>query len=138
MHRFSPDGAGALGFHGAIADHFWISTVSWCKKKKALSPQQAIYKLTGLPARVLGLRDRGVLRQGARADIAISTHCWPSAAPPFEPNQLAAGIVAVLVNGVITLRDGVLTGARTARCCARDRASGSRPGLEAPATLAPP
>ena len=46
-------------------DHHWRMV----REPWALAPEQAIFRLTGLPARTLGLADRGVLRPGAHADI---------------------------------------------------------------------
>jgi N-acyl-D-aspartate/D-glutamate deacylase len=80
---------------------------------RALRPEEAIFRLTGLPARTLNLRDRGVLRSGARADIAIfDPDRFEERATTFEPNQLASGMRHVIVNGVHSLRDGALTGER--------------------------
>ncbi len=109
----APDGplAGSV-FHGAYtwASWFWRFMVN---EERLLSPAAAVHKLTGQPAARLGLSDRGVLRAGARADVAIfDPERFAERGTTFEPNQLAAGVRHVLVNGVHTLRDGQLTGAR--------------------------
>jgi N-acyl-D-amino-acid deacylase len=66
-----------------------------------------------MPARRLGLADRGQIREGYRADIAVfDADGFQAAASTFEPNQLARGMRHVIVNGVHTLRDGSLTGSR--------------------------
>ena len=74
------------------------------------SPEEGIAKMTGMPAARLGLADRGVIRRGACADLAIfDAATFAETATTFEPNQVATGMVHVLVNGVVTMRDGALT-----------------------------
>jgi N-acyl-D-amino-acid deacylase len=63
-----------------------------------------------------GLRNRGVLREGAYADIAVvDPRLVIDDASYDEPRRLARGIADVLVNGTLVLRGGVLTGARSGR-----------------------
>ena len=67
----------------------------------------AIYKMTGLPARRLGLTDRGLLRVGSRADITIFDPATVEDQATFEaPHQYPSGIPYVIVNGVITVEEG--------------------------------
>ena len=61
------------------------------EKEKILSLETAIYKITGLPAQVLGLKDRGLVRAGYFADLAI-----------FRD----AEVRDVVLNGKIVMRDG--------------------------------
>ena len=83
------------------------------RDERLLSPQDAVLRLTGQPAERIGLSDRGVLREGARADVAVfDPQAFAERGTIFEPNLLAEGMRHVLVNGVPTLRDGVLTGER--------------------------
>jgi N-acyl-D-amino-acid deacylase len=109
----APDGALAGSvFHGAYswAAWFWRFMV---RQTRALTPEDAIHRLTGLPARTLGLSDRGVIRVGARADLAaFGPEEFGERATTFEPNQLAVGMRHVIVNGRVALRDGTLTGER--------------------------
>ena len=109
----APDGplAGAF-FHGAYswAAWFWRFAVN---EERVLSPQAAVHRLTGQPAERLGLRDRGILREGARADVAVFDAAgFADRATVYEPNVLAHGMRHVLVNGVQTLRDGEPTAER--------------------------
>jgi N-acyl-D-amino-acid deacylase len=109
----APDGAlEGRTFHGAYtwAAWFWRAMVrDW----KLMTPEAAIHKLTGLPASILGLSDRGAIRVGARADLAVFDEtCFGERGTTFEPNQLAAGMRHVIVNGVPTVRNGALTGQR--------------------------
>ncbi|HZG34321.1 MAG TPA: amidohydrolase family protein [Gaiellaceae bacterium] len=112
----APDGPLAgTSFHGAYswAAWFWRFTV---REHAALAPEEAVRRLTSRPAERLGLADRGVLREGAHADVAVfDRECFAERATTFEPNVLAEGMRHVIVNGVETLRDGVLTGARGGR-----------------------
>ena len=61
----------------------------------------------------MGITDRGVIKVGARADIAIfDATAFGERGTTFEPNQVATGMRHVLVNGKLTLKDGVRTAAR--------------------------
>jgi len=96
--------------HGAFtwAAWFWRHFVHDTKK---LTPQEAVRRLTSLPAQRVGLKDRGELRPGAWADIAIfDGERFAERGTVDEPAQVASGMRHVLVNGVPTIRDGVLTG----------------------------
>jgi hypothetical protein len=82
-------------------------------EERLLSPAEAVHRLTGRPAERLGLSDRGVLREGARADLVLfDAGRFADRGTTFEPNLLAEGVRHVIVNGVQTLRDGELTGDR--------------------------
>jgi N-acyl-D-aspartate/D-glutamate deacylase len=77
-----------------------------------LSLPQAIYKMTGGAAAALRLMDRGLLRQGYRADITIfDPHTIADRATYDDPHQYAAGISTVIVNGVVVIDAGEHTGA---------------------------
>jgi N-acyl-D-amino-acid deacylase len=99
-------------FHGAYtwASWFWRFMV---RDELLLTPEDAIYRLTGQPAERIGLTDRGILREGARADVAVfDPGAFAERGTVFEPNLIAEGMRHVLVNGVQTLRDGEPTGER--------------------------
>ena len=77
-----------------------------------LSLPQAIYKMTGGSAAALGLVDRGLLREGSRADITIFDPEQVADRATFDnPHQYAAGIATVIVNGVVVIDEGEHTGA---------------------------
>jgi N-acyl-D-amino-acid deacylase len=109
----APDGPLAKSvFHGAYswAAWYWRFMV---RDQRALTPEDAIHRLTGQPAATLGLSDRGEIRVGARADLAaFDAATFGERATTFEPNQLAAGMRHVIVNGRIAVCDGALTGDR--------------------------
>jgi N-acyl-D-aspartate/D-glutamate deacylase len=78
-----------------------------------LSPEEAVRRLTSLPAGRLQLKDRGVIRPGACADLAIfDPRTFGECGTLFAPNQTAAGMVHVLVNGVVAVENGELSGRR--------------------------
>jgi N-acyl-D-aspartate/D-glutamate deacylase len=68
--------------------------------------------MTALPAQIIGLKDRGLLREGYKADITIfNLETLRDRAPPLEPLLTSDGIEFVLVNGQFTVDGGKLTGA---------------------------
>jgi N-acyl-D-aspartate/D-glutamate deacylase len=82
----------------------------------------AIRSMTSLPASVYGMKDRGVLRPGAWADILIfDPAAVRDTATYQEPHQLAEGIEYVLVNGVIARDRSVFTGALGGKVVAPER-----------------
>ena len=81
-------------------------------REEGLIPlETAIHKMTGLPAARLGLRDRGVLRLGAKADlVAFDAEHVADRATFDDPHRYPVGIEHVLVNGRLVVRDGEHTG----------------------------
>lgn len=78
--------------------------------------EEAIRKMTGLPASRLGLRDRGLLRPGMKADVVIfDPDAVRDTATFEEPEQYAEGIAWVLVNGTPVVEAGRPTNARPGR-----------------------
>ena len=76
----------------------------------------AVHKLTGLPARNLGLRRRGLLRPGYHADIVVFDPGGVRDHATFDdPHQYSTGIRDVFVNGTAALRNGEPTSARSGR-----------------------
>ena len=77
---------------------------------------EAVRKMTSLPAEHFRLKDRGVIRKGAFADIVVlDPGTFRDLATYEKPHQFCEGISAVWVNGVSTFRDGQDTGARGGR-----------------------
>jgi len=84
----------------------------YVREEHRLSLADAIRKFTSLPAQRLGLTDRGVLKQGLWADIAIFDPEQIRDVATFEnPNQLSVGIQYLLVNGVPVIAGGKQTNA---------------------------
>jgi N-acyl-D-amino-acid deacylase len=83
--------------------------------------EMAIYKMTGLTAKNFGLKDRGVLKEGAYADLTLfDADTIDSAATYEDPIAPARGIDTVIVNGAPVWRGGRSTGARPGRVLARE------------------
>ena len=75
----------------------------------ALSVESAIRAQTSLPARIMGLADRGEIREGYWADLVVfDMETIADRATFVEPHQHSAGIDHVLVNGEFVVRDGVI------------------------------
>lgn len=71
--------------------------------------EQAVHKMTGLPAARFGLADRGLLREGLAADLVVfDAAAVCDAATYADPTSPAAGIEAVLVNGRLAVSGGVV------------------------------
>ncbi|WP_198944437.1 N-acyl-D-amino-acid deacylase family protein [Robiginitalea sediminis] len=74
---------------------------------KLLSLEEAIYKMTALPARTLNLADRGLLKPGMKADITVFDPATVKDLATFEaPHQYPEGIPYVLVNGQVAIDQG--------------------------------
>jgi N-acyl-D-amino-acid deacylase len=92
----------------------------YSRKLNLFPLETAVYKMTGLTAQTFGLRDRGVLKAGAYADMAIFDAGDVDEAASFaRPVQPAKGIDFVIVNGAVTWRRGSDTGARAGKILAR-------------------
>ncbi|MBT3376123.1 MAG: D-aminoacylase [Lentisphaerae bacterium] len=83
----------------------------YVREKGILTLPEAIRKMTSLPARRLGLRDRGALIPGAAADVVVlDPERITDQATYDSPHQYATGIQTVIVNGVPAITDGAHTG----------------------------
>jgi N-acyl-D-amino-acid deacylase len=93
----------------------------YVRVQKVLTLEQAINKMTGMPAKRLGLQgQRGCLAQGCFADVAIFDASTVGSPATFtEPHQYATGIPFVLVNGTVVIDKGELTAARPGRALRR-------------------
>jgi N-acyl-D-amino-acid deacylase len=82
--------------------------------------EEAIHKMTGLSAKKFGFSDRGVVREGACADLVVFDPDTIRDVGTFEdPNHYPTGICHVFVNGQQAVRDGQHTGARSGRALRR-------------------
>ena len=87
---------------------------------RLLTLETAVAKMTGVAARALGLRDRGVLRAGAWADLVVFDPARIADRSTYEePHRYAAGVSTVLVNGQVTIDGGDHTGALSGRVIKR-------------------
>lgn len=81
-----------------------------------VSREDAIARMTSVPARRFGIAHRGVIEKGAFADIAIwKEDEFASKATYVEPHQFSSGVKAVVVNGAVSYADGKFSANRTGR-----------------------
>ncbi len=89
---------------------------TYVREEKVISLEEAIRKLTGLPATNLGLTDRGFLKVGQFADVVVFDPATITDHATYaQPHQYATGVEHVFVNGVQVLADGNHTGAKPGR-----------------------
>lgn len=90
------------------------------RERRAVSLEEAIYKMSGFPAERFGLGDRGHLVKGKAADIVVFDPDTVEARATWtEPKLTAIGIDDVMVNGSWVKRDGEITGTLSGRAIAR-------------------
>lgn len=89
-------------------------------ERKAISLENAVRASTSLPAQIMGLRDRGMLREGFCADLVVfDPNTIRDTATFFEPHQYAEGIEFVVVNGTFVVDKGELTWKRSGKVLTR-------------------
>lgn len=94
----------------------------YVRDEKIITVAEAVRKMTSLPASNLGIANRGLLRHGYFADIAVFDPNTIQDHATFEkPRQLATGVSEVFVNGVEVVHNGEHTGAKPGRVVKRDR-----------------
>jgi dihydroorotase/N-acyl-D-amino-acid deacylase len=88
----------------------------YVREQHTLTLEDAIRKMTSLPADRLGLRERGQLRAGFFADVVVLDPASVIDRATYDrPHQLSVGIRDVFVNGVPVVKDGAVTGAKPGR-----------------------
>jgi N-acyl-D-amino-acid deacylase len=94
----------------------------YAKEEGAISLPFAVRSNTSLPALIVGLRDRGLVREGYFADLVVFDYDrLDDRSTIFEPDLRPEGIEYVLVNGELVADRGELTGARPGRVLGKDR-----------------
>jgi N-acyl-D-amino-acid deacylase len=92
----------------------------YVRERGVLTLEEAIRKMTSLPAGILNIADRGALREGARADIVVFDPTTIADRATFEqPLEPPVGVHHVIVNGQVVVRDGTITEARPGRVLGR-------------------
>ena len=105
------DGSEAGRGHPRGAGTFARFLGHYVREEGVLPLEEAIRKITSLPADFLGLTDRGRIEEGYAADLSIfNAETIIDRSDWDYPQRFAEGIVHVLVNGIPVLRDGSLTG----------------------------
>ncbi|MEY2510348.1 MAG: N-acyl-D-amino-acid deacylase [Verrucomicrobiota bacterium] len=88
----------------------------YTREEKILTPEQAVRKLSGLPATNLGLDHRGFVQEGMFADVVVFDPATVGDRATFDkPHQYSVGMKHVFVNGAQVLKDGEHTGAKPGR-----------------------
>ncbi len=91
----------------------------YARDEKLLPLAEAIHRMSGLPAATLGLRERGLLREGYFADVVVFDPAAVADRATFaDPHQLSVGVTEVLVNGQVTVAGGRFTGPLAGRALA--------------------
>jgi N-acyl-D-aspartate/D-glutamate deacylase len=113
----SSDGSIALPADGPVHARYYGTFPRkirrYAMERNVQSVENAVRSMTSLPALICRLRDRGMVREGFRADLVVfDPQTIKDMATFFEPHQYAAGIEYVLVNGTFVVEAGKLTGKR--------------------------
>lgn len=85
----------------------------YVREQRVIPLEEAIWKMTGLPAQKLRLPDRGLVKKGYKADLVVFDPDTVSDRATFErPHQYPVGVHHVVVNGKLVIHRGAHTGAR--------------------------
>jgi N-acyl-D-aspartate/D-glutamate deacylase len=96
----------------------------YVRDERVLSLEEAIHRMTGMPAVKFGLAGRGAIEAGAWADLVLFEPATVDDVATYEsPRRHPVGIRRVWVNGTLVVRDGVHTGERPGRAVRRARSS---------------
>ena len=88
----------------------------YVREKNTISLSQAIYKMTSLPAKTLGLTDRGILKEKMAADIVVFDPATIIDKATFEdPHQYPSGIQFVIINGQVSVDKGLFQNLKAGR-----------------------
>lgn len=120
------------GVHARFYGTFPRKLAYYARERGVLSLEDAVRSATWLPATILGLRDRGMVREGFHADIVVfDPERIRDTATFFEPHQYPEGIEHVLVNGQFVVDAGRLTMALPGKVITnRHSARSTRPATE--------
>ncbi len=104
------------GTHPRTYGNFARLLGRYVRDEHLISLEQAVYRLTTLPASNLGIKDRGALKPGYYADVVVFDPATIADLSTFEkPHQYSIGMRDVFVNGVAVLRSGEHSGATPGR-----------------------
>jgi N-acyl-D-amino-acid deacylase len=113
----APEGVFLLSAaHPRAYGNFARVFAQYVRKDHVLTVEEAVRKLTSLPADNLSLKDRGRLKTGYFADVAVfAPNTIQDHATYERPHQLSTGVSYVVVNGQLAMKDGKPTGASSGR-----------------------
>jgi N-acyl-D-amino-acid deacylase len=91
----------------------------YVREEKVISIEEAIRRMTSLPANKFKLKDRGLIREGMSADFVIfDEHAISDKATFSSPHAYSTGFQYVIVNGELVLKEGKLLGVRSGQVLA--------------------
>jgi N-acyl-D-amino-acid deacylase len=97
----------AYGTNARVLGHY-------VREKKVLTLEEAIRRMTSLPAQKFQLRDRGLIREGLAADLVVFSEADVIDQSTFsKPHAYSKGFKYVVVNGTVVIEDGRHTGVRS-------------------------
>ena len=103
---------------------FPVILSEFVREERSMSLENAIRKMTSFPSQRLGIPDRGILRNGMKADIVVfDPQTIKAPATRHQPKQFPIGVEYVIVNGQAVIDQGEHTGALAGRALRRGRAS---------------
>jgi len=112
---YDPDSASGL-VHPRSYGSFPRVLGKYAREDRIFSLEDAVRKMTWSTAQILGLRERGMIKEGMFADIVVFDPATITDRATFErPHQLSTGVQHVFVNGVSVWKDGRHTGAKPGR-----------------------
>ncbi len=115
-HGLDPEGEAGQSTHPRSYGTFPRVLGRFARDKRILPLSTAVYKMTGLPAGRLGLRDRGMIKPGLAADVVLfNPETITDKAEFHQPHQYPEGIKGVWIAGQPVVMDGRLTGRRPGR-----------------------
>lgn len=119
-------GSDASGGHPRVYGSFARKYDKYVKTDHVITLRQFIERSSSLTADTFGLAGRGHLRSGAFADVVVfDPKTYASRATYEDPAQLAAGVQTVVVNGVVAVDKGAMTGKAAGRALAHKPTAGS-------------
>ena len=99
----------------------------YARDKRVITLEEAVRKMSSATAQRVGLTDRGILRPGMKADIAIFDPATVRDTATFEkPHAYAEGVSVVIINGQVAFEGGKMTEARPGRVLLGPAADGRR------------
>lgn len=99
----------------------------YIREQGVLTWEDGIRKMSGLPAATIGTIDRGLLAAGMAADVVMFDPATVIDKATYESAKLSEGVRYVLINGVMTVRDGKVTGEQGGQVILRNRSMPTRP-----------
>src|SRR5262249_7172964 len=116
LHLVGSDGLLGGAPHPRVYGTFPRVLGRYVREQRVLPLETAVQHMTGGSAATLGLKDRGLIREGFRADLTVFDPATIADTATYEqPRQYPPGIPHVVVNGTVAVENGEATGARAGR-----------------------